>query len=319
MNELIKIRDVSTQYDVSARTLRYYEDMGLINSTRSDDYAYRMYDEEAIKRLEQILILRKLNISIKDIQRIFCTHGSDVVLEVLGKKVDDIDGEVSLLHELKEIVLEFIKQIENADFGKDSDVKLLYEKAKEIENQLVNVDYDGNPSNVNRLINITEKMKNTPEVHIVKLPNFRAISSGYDTFENIFSKDGFDKWMGAHHHLEKKIIFDCADFMWHENGKTIWIWAIADEVTEADTFPYEIIDFKGGTYATAVSIDGDDDINGRVYGGIKKWVETSGFEIDERSGHQTLCNMIYPYDDIKKGLGYHQLEIYVPIKLKGEK
>jgi DNA gyrase inhibitor GyrI len=97
------------------------------------------------------------------------------------------------------------------------------------------------------------------------------------------------------------------------------IWAIADEVTEADTFPYEIIDFEGGTYATAVSIDGDDDINGRVYGGIKKWVETSGFEIDERSGHQTMCNMIYPYDDIKKGLGYHQLEIYVPIKLKGEK
>lgn len=32
-----------------------------------------------------------------------------------------------------------------------------------------------------------------------------------------------------------------------------------------------------------------------------------------------LLNMIYPYDDIKKGLGYHQLEIYVPIKLKGEK
>jgi DNA gyrase inhibitor GyrI len=107
--------------------------------------------------------------------------------------------------------------------------------------------------------------------------------------------------------------------MWHENGKTIWIWAIADEVTEADTFPYEIIDFEGGTYATAVSINGDDDINGRVYGGIKKWVETSDFEIDERSGHQTLCNMIYPYDDIKKGLCYHQLEIYVPIKLKGEK
>jgi len=51
----------------------------------------------------------------------------------------------------------------------------------------------------------------------------------------------------------------------------------------------------------------------------KKWVETSGFEIDERSGHQTGCNMIYPYDDIKKDLGYHQLEVYVPIKLKGEK
>ena len=145
MNELIKIRDVSIKYDISARMLRYYEDMGLITSTRSDDYAYRLYDDTAVQRLEQILILRKLNISIKDIQRIFNTSGSEVVLEVLGKKVNSIDEEVSLLHELKEIVLDFIRQIEDADFRKDSDIKLLYEKAKEIENQFVNIDYKGNP------------------------------------------------------------------------------------------------------------------------------------------------------------------------------
>ncbi|MFT3950411.1 MAG: MerR family transcriptional regulator [Oscillospiraceae bacterium] len=164
MNELIKIRDVSAKYDISARTLRYYEDMGLINSIRSNDYAYRMYDDTAVKRLEQILILRKLNISIKDIQRIFSTSDSEVVLEVLSKKVDDIDGEVSLLHELKEIVLEFIRQIKNADFGRDSDVKLLYEKAKEIETQIVNVDYDGNAANVNRLFEVTEKLAVTSDI-----------------------------------------------------------------------------------------------------------------------------------------------------------
>ncbi len=314
MKELFKIKDVSAQYDISARTLRYYEDMGLIGSTRSDDYAYRMYDETAVKRLEQILILRKLNISIKDIRRIFNSAGSEIVLEVLGQKVNDIDGEVALLHELKGIVLEFIHQIEDADFNKEGDVKLLYAKAKEIESQLVNVDYNGNPSHVNRLLNVTEKLKKTPEVHIVKLPKFRAISSGDDSFDNIFGEGGFDQWMDVHHHLEKKIIFDCADFMWHEDNKAIWIWAIQDEVTETDTAPYEIIEFEGGLYATAVSIDGDDDINGRVYSGIKSWVESSGFELDERPGHQTLCNMIYPLDEIKKSLGYHQLEIYVPIR-----
>ena len=126
MNELIKIRDMTAKYDLSARTLRYYEDMGLIESTRTEDYAYRLYDEANVKRLEQILILRKLNISIKDIQRIFSTSGSEIVLEVLGKKVDNIDEEISVLHELKEIILEFIHQIESADFGRESDVKLLY-------------------------------------------------------------------------------------------------------------------------------------------------------------------------------------------------
>ena len=91
MAELVKIREISSKYDISSRALRYYEDMGLISSTRSDDYAYRLYDQNAIKRLEQILILRKLNISIKDIRRIFNTTGSDVVLDVLGKKVENID------------------------------------------------------------------------------------------------------------------------------------------------------------------------------------------------------------------------------------
>ena len=159
MNDLYKIRDISTKYSISARTLRYYEDMGLLHSIRSDDYAYRLYDEAAVRRLEQILILRKLNINIKDIQRVFAASGSDVVLEVLHKKVMDIDEEAALLHELKEIVTAFIRQIEQADFTRDADVKLLYSKAKEIETQLTNVEYTGNPSPVHRLFEVTDKLE----------------------------------------------------------------------------------------------------------------------------------------------------------------
>ena len=164
MNELIKIKEMTGKYDISARTLRYYEDMGLLTSIRHDDYAYRLYDDAAVHRLEQILILRKLNISIKDIQRIFSTSGSDIVLDVLGKKIDAIDEEVSLLYELKEIVLDFIHQIEQADFSKQSDIKLLYERAKEIETQIVNVNYDGNAANVNRLLEVTEKLAVAPDI-----------------------------------------------------------------------------------------------------------------------------------------------------------
>lgn len=317
MNELIKIRDVSTKYDISARTLRYYEDMGLITSTRSSDYAYRLYDEIAVKRLEQILILRKLNISIKDIQRIFNTSGSEAVLEVLGKKVEDIDGEVALLHELKEIVIEFIRQIEQADFGNDSDVKKLYEKAKEIEGQLVNVSYSGNPSNTNRLLEVTEKMKRTPEVRVIQINPFKAFSSGLDTIDNVMGT--FQQWQEEHNHLVKKLIYGAPDFLWFEEDmRAVWVWAVEDWVTEADVEPYELIEFKGGLYAAAMSVDGDDDINGRVYEGIKKWLETSGFELDERPGHRTLCHMVNPTDEIKAALGYHQLDIYVPIKVRGK-
>ena len=318
MDGMLKIRDVASNYDISARTLRYYEDMGLLNSTRGEDYAYRMYDESAVKRLEQILILRKLNISIKDIQRIFNTSGSDVVLEVLAKKVGDIDGEVALLHELKEFVLQFIHQIEIADFNKSSDIKLLYEKAKEIGCQLENVDYSGNSSDANRLINVANKIQKLPEVRIIRLPKFRAVTSGYQTFDEIFREDGFNNWQESHMGLIRDILYAAPDFMWFEENKAVWIWAVNDGVTEADTAPYKIIEFEGGLYAAAISVDGDDDITGRVYMGIRNWVETSGFELDERPGHQTLSHMPNPTDEIKKGLGYHQLDIFVPVKLRGE-
>ena len=159
MDELIKITDLTGRYNISARALRYYEDMGLINSVRSGEYAFRMYDGQAVKRLEQVLILRKLNVGIKDIRRVFSSSGTDAVLEVLGKKINDIDEEVALLHELKSIVVEFIRQIKQADFSKDSDVKLLYEKAKEIETQLTGAEYNGNPSPAHRLNEIADKLE----------------------------------------------------------------------------------------------------------------------------------------------------------------
>ena len=180
MKTLIKIKDMTDQYGISARTLRYYEDMGLIASIRNDEYAYRLYDESAVKRLEQILILRRLNISVKDIKRVFSVPGSKVVLEVLNNKVADIDDEVALLHELKEIILAFIQQIKHVDFTNDGDVKLLYEKAKDIETQLIHVDYSGNQSNVHRFLEVTEKLGQKPDI-VKKRP---AFSLGFNIARN---------------------------------------------------------------------------------------------------------------------------------------
>lgn len=319
MSELIKIREMSLKYDISARTLKYYEDMGLITSTRSEDYAYRMYDEVAVKRLEQILVLRKLNISIKDIQLIFEAADSKVVLEVLGKKVNSIDEEVSLLHELKSVVLEFIEQIKKADFAKDTDVKLLYEKAQEIEGQLVNVDYNGNPANVNRLFEIAEKLdKKIPDVMIVRIPKFLALSSQYQNFGELFNKDSLMFWMDRHSNLEKHVIFDCADFLCRRNdGKFRWLYSVHENVREIDTTPYEVMEFEGGLYACAVSIDGDDNSIMKVESKILKWLEGTNFILDR--DRDTMGNMTYNDDEIKKGLGYEQLQRYIPIKLKEDK
>ncbi|MDE7281925.1 MAG: MerR family transcriptional regulator, partial [Ruminiclostridium sp.] len=312
MNDLVKIRDISVKYNVSARTLRYYEDMGLIQSTRNEDYAYRLYDGAAIKRLEQILILRRLNISIKDIKRIFGTEGSEAVLEVLGKKVDSIDEEVSLLHELRKIVLEFIGQIKTLDFEKEADVKLLYAKAKDIEAQIADTDYKGN-SSADRFFEVTERLNDkVPDIMIVRIPKFRAVASGAIPFEEIFGE--FQEWQEAHNHLFQPIIFDAPDFLCEFEGGLQWLWRVGDDITEEEVKPYEIVEHSGGLYALAVSIDGDDESGSRVMGKIEKWLEKTNFVIDD--SRTTAVHIMYADEEIKKGLGYDQMNFYAPIKLK---
>ncbi|WP_086349611.1 MerR family transcriptional regulator [Candidatus Enterococcus clewellii] len=322
MDHLIKIRDVSSKYDVTARTLRYYEDMGLLDSIRSEEVSYRLYDEQAVRRLEQILILRKLNISIKDIQRIFKASGSEVVLEVLGKKVDTIDDEVALLHELKEIVLDFIKEIEKVNFTDDSNIKQLYDKAKEIETQVTNIDYIGKPSNVSRLIEITDKLdKKVPDVMVVRVPPFRAVSSGEHTWGEIFTPGGYMFQLWQYFHLYQPIFFDCLDFALPKGGdRGEMICSVKEGVTDADVGSFNIIDFPGGLYAMAVSIDEDDESIQKVHDKIAKWVDTTNFVIDD--SRDFMFNMPFldeenQYNnDIERGLGYKQMQRYVPIKLK---
>ncbi len=315
MGDLAKIREISVRYHISARTLRYYEDMGLIESTRNDGYAYRLYDEAAIKRLEQILILRRLNISIKDIKRIFNTTGSEVVLEVLEKKVENIDEEVSLLHELREIVLDFIAQIRKLDFERESDIKLLYEKAKDIETQIANVDYSGNPAMPDRFFEVTEKLNSkVPDIMIVRIPKFRAATSGAMAYDELFG--AFQLWQEAHNDFFTPIIFDAPDFLCEKDGSLEWLWRLKDEITAADVTPYEIVEHPGGLYAVAVSIDGDDESGNKVRQKIEKWIEKTNFVMDD--SRATSIHMIYVDDVIRKGLGYHQLNFYAPIKLKDD-
>lgn len=322
MNNLIKISDISNKYQVSARTLRYYEDMGLLTSVRPEEVSYRMYDEKAIIRIEQILILRKLNISIKDIKKIFSTKGSDIVLEVLGQKVESIDEEVSLLYELKSIVLSFIKEFESLNFSSDESIKELYTKVKAIEGEIVSVDHNQRSTDVNRLIEITEKLdRKVPDVMVVRVLSFRGLSSGKHRWEEIFSNGGYMFKLWQHYSSFKPIIFDCLDFtLVHSDDSGEMICAIDDSLDVNDIQDLEIVNFEGGLYAMAVSIDEDDESINKVQEKIIKWLDTTNFILDEERSF--MFNMPYLDEeneflqDIEKGLGYRQMQRYLPIKLK---
>ena len=63
------INEVESITKLSKKSIRYYEQLGLITPKR-DDNDYRIYDEENIKELKTIKFLRELNVSVNDIKKL---------------------------------------------------------------------------------------------------------------------------------------------------------------------------------------------------------------------------------------------------------
>lgn len=103
------ISEVSAKFHISTRMLRYYEKMGIIESTRKENYAYRVYDENAVKRVQQIIILRKLQIPLKKIRRIM--DGSrEEALQILNEQIRDMEESGKAIDTMK-LALEKLREL----------------------------------------------------------------------------------------------------------------------------------------------------------------------------------------------------------------
>lgn len=105
------ITKVSKAYNVSTRTLRYYEQIGLIRSSRLPDYAYRAYDEEALSRLRQVLILRKLRIPLKQIGKMLDTRDARAAIDVLEQSIAEIAAEREALETIDSVLRRFVREL----------------------------------------------------------------------------------------------------------------------------------------------------------------------------------------------------------------
>lgn len=109
MDELINIRKVSKSFGISTRTIRYYEEIGLLESKRPDGSKYRFYDKESIHKLEQILLLRSVKFSLEDISRILSCKNSTESLVMLQQRADELGKQIKSLSETKRIVDSIVK------------------------------------------------------------------------------------------------------------------------------------------------------------------------------------------------------------------
>jgi DNA-binding transcriptional MerR regulator len=76
---LLTVADAAERLGVTPRTLKYYEERGLVSPTRSEG-RYRLYDEDDLSRFGRILRLRSLGFSL---------HG---ITEMLKRPLEPVEG-----------------------------------------------------------------------------------------------------------------------------------------------------------------------------------------------------------------------------------
>ena len=105
------VTEVSRVYGVSARMLRHYEKLGLISSDRKEGYAWRIYRPEDIRRLRQILVLRKLRLSLKEIGSILNDPGPAAAIGVFEKNLSQMDEEIQALQAVRGVIEAFLQAL----------------------------------------------------------------------------------------------------------------------------------------------------------------------------------------------------------------
>lgn len=110
----LTIREVTQRYDVTPRMLRHYEKLGLIQPIHEEGYAYRMYDETTVRRLRQILILRKLRMPLKQIGMILQEKDPQQTFEILKNAMDEFDREISSLSQIRHLLEMLAERMEES-------------------------------------------------------------------------------------------------------------------------------------------------------------------------------------------------------------
>ena len=71
INKLAKLAGVST------RTLRYYDEFGLLSPARVSSNGYRIYGQKEVDQLQQILFYRELDVPLEEIRRVLASADFD--------------------------------------------------------------------------------------------------------------------------------------------------------------------------------------------------------------------------------------------------
>ncbi|HEX6304046.1 MAG TPA: MerR family transcriptional regulator [Anaerolineales bacterium] len=104
------IKEIADLAGVTTRTLRYYDEIGLLEPADTGDNGYRYYDQGSLLRLQQILFFRELDVPLKDIHLIMSRPDFSLLRALeehraslenrakrLGKLIDTVDRTIETI------------------------------------------------------------------------------------------------------------------------------------------------------------------------------------------------------------------------------
>src|SRR5512136_680440 len=119
LREQYQIGELSNLVGMSPRTIRYYEEIGLLNSVKRIEGGKRVYTEKDIQRLKFITRLKHLGLTLSEmseLEDIYQIHRTNKrvlprLLELLDNHALKIDERINQLLRLKADVLEYQKKV----------------------------------------------------------------------------------------------------------------------------------------------------------------------------------------------------------------
>lgn len=110
------VKEVSQITGVSIRTLRYYDEIGLLKPTELTEAGYRVYDNKALEKLQEIMFFRELEIPLMDIKKIMDNPDYDKEQALLTQR-SLLEQKRNRLNGIIELITDVMKGVNTMSFG----------------------------------------------------------------------------------------------------------------------------------------------------------------------------------------------------------
>ena len=114
------ISQLSKLSGVSARTLRYYDEINLLHPSRTNEAGYRFYGDKEVNLLQQILFYRERGLSLEKIRFILYDENFDM-LKALNEHLTELENRMERLSKLIDTVKDTIASVKGEFIMRDSE------------------------------------------------------------------------------------------------------------------------------------------------------------------------------------------------------